>query len=463
MPSPVPSPPPTAALNPLACVTVRATAWADPVAVGAAFADEAYGCVLLSAEGWSYVLRRPDARTEDSLDLGRLLGPSAPRPPGSVADGPPFQGGVVGLAGYELGARLEPTAPQARGGGWPDLTLLRYPALLAFHADRRRAMAIGRGPDPRAAAAAAPFARSWRDAPRPPPRRNVLATAIELSVTDDAHAAAVAQTVERIAAGEIFQANLARGWCGRLEAGVGPYDLFRRLAATSVAGYAAWLRLPGRALVSNSPERFLSVRCGEGGLWAETWPIKGTRPRGADPASDAALAAELAASEKDRAENLMIVDLMRNDLARVAATGTVTVPEFAALRTYANVHHLVSTVRARLAAGRDAWDAFLAAFPPGSVTGAPKLQAMRVIAHHEPPRGPYCGSLFWAGTDGALEASVLIRTVTLTENPAGWAFEARAGGGVVADSDPIAETEETTAKIGAILKALTEPAADACR
>ncbi|ODT86912.1 MAG: aminodeoxychorismate synthase component I [Phenylobacterium sp. SCN 70-31] len=448
--------------DPLACLAVRATAWADPVAVGAAFADETYGCVLLSAEGWSYVLRRPDAVSEDSLDLAGLLGP--PQPP---TDGPPFLGGVVGLAGYELGAVLEPTTPQARDGVWPDLTLLRYPALLAFHADRRRALAIGRGPDPRAAAAAADFALSWLDAPRPPSRRDVLAASVELSVTDDAHAAAVAQTVARIAAGEIFQANLARAWRGRLEADVTPYDLFRRLAASSAAGYAAWLRLPGRALVSNSPERFLSVRPGEGGLWAETWPIKGTRPRGADPASDAALAAELAASDKDRAENLMIVDLMRNDLARVSEPGTVSVPAFAAVRSYANVHHLVSTVRARLAPDKSAWDAFLAAFPPGSVTGAPKLQAMRVIADHEAPRGPYCGSLFWAGVDGALEASVLIRTVALveelTENPAGWAFEARAGGGVVADSDPVAETDETTAKIGAILKALTEPAADAPR
>ena len=152
----------------------------------------------------------------------------------------------------------------------------------------------------------------------------------------------------------------------------------------------------------------------------------------------------------------MIVDLMRNDIARVATPGSVTVPELAALRSYANVHHLVSRVRGRLTPDHSAWDAFLAAFPPGSVTGAPKLQAMSVIARHEPPRGPYCGSLFWAGTDGALEASVLIRTVALTENAAGWAFEARAGGGIVADSDPTAEVAETTAKIGAILKALVD-------
>jgi len=442
--------------NDLACVALRATAWADPVEVASAFADELHACVLLSgAEGWSYVLRTPDIAAEDDLGLAGLLGAGE-----MAADGPPFQGGVVGLAGYELSARLEPTAPQARDA-WPDLTLLRYPALLAFHAGRRRGFAIGRGADPRGAAAAADFALSWLDLPRGEARAGVLADEVRLATPDEDHAAAVTETLGRIAAGEIFQANLARPWRGTLAPGVLPFDLFARLARRSAAGYAAFLSLPGRALVSNSPERFLSVRPEHDGLWAETQPIKGTRPRGADPAADTALAAELLASDKDRAENLMIVDLMRNDLARTAVPGTVRVPRLFGLESYANVHHLVSRVRARLRDDRTAWDAFLAAFPPGSVTGAPKLQAMRVIAAHEPPRGPYCGSLFWAGVDGALDASVLIRTVALThgaltENAAEWTFEARAGGGVVADSDPAAEVAETTAKIGAILAALTE-------
>ena len=438
----------------LACVATRATAWADPVEVAAAFADEIHACVLLSTEGWSYVLRAPDAVAEQGADLPGLVGDGAP----IMADGPPFQGGVVGLATYEFSAQLEATAPQARGGEWPDLTLIRYPALLAFHAGQRRALAIGRGSDARAAAAAADFALSWLGGPRPPARRGALAETVVLGATDDQHAAAVDETVGRIAAGEIFQANLARPWRGALAVGATPFDLFRRLAGQSAAGYAAYLRLPGRALVSNSPERFLSVRPQADGLWAESDPIKGTRPRSADPTADAALAAELAASEKDRAENLMIVDLMRNDLARVSAPGTVRVPELWGLRSYANVHHLVSRVRARLAPGRSAWDAFLAAFPPGSVTGAPKLQAMKVIADYETPRGPYCGSLFWAGVDGALEASVLIRTVALLETAAGWTFEARAGGGIVADSEARAEVAETTAKIGAILRALTDSA-----
>lgn len=447
----------------LACVAMRAAAWDDPVDVASAFADEAFAGVLLSARGWSYVLRAPDAVRETGCGLAALLGPPAPLAASPWGEAPPFQGGVVGLASYELSAALEPTAPQVRDASWPDLTLVRYPALLAFHAGEQRVLAIGRGPDPVTAAARADAALGWLTATRPAPQAGVLADGAAVATPDAVHAAAVAQTVARIAAGEIFQANLARPWRGRLARDAGPFDLFRRLAGQSPAGYAAYLRLPGRALVSNSPERFLSVRPDAEGLVAESHPIKGTRPRGANPAADAALAAELLASEKDRAENLMIVDLMRNDLARVSTPGTVRVPELWALHSYANVHHLVSTVVARLQPGRTAWDAFLAAFPPGSVTGAPKLQAMKVIAEHEPPRGPYCGSLFWAGVDGALEGSVLIRTVTLvqhevTENAAGWSFEARAGGGVVADSDPHAEVAETTTKIAAILRALTGPA-----
>ena len=227
------------------------------------------------------------------------------------------------------------------------------------------------------------------------------------------------------------------------------------MATSSPAPYAAYWRLPSRALVSNSPEQFLSVRTDGLGLAAETRPIKGTRPRGATPAPDAALAAELLASPKDRAENLMIVDLMRNDFARCCAPGSVEVPELCRLQSVANVHHLVSRVRGRLQPGRTAWDLFCAAFPPGSITGAPKVQAMTVIARHEPARGPHYGSLFWAGHDGALEASVLIRTLAFKQDAVSWRFEVRAGGGVVADSDPVAERVETEDKLSAIRAALS--------
>jgi para-aminobenzoate synthetase component 1 len=215
------------------------------------------------------------------------------------------------------------------------------------------------------------------------------------------------------------------------------------------------MRLPGRALVSNSPERFLAV---EPGGRVRTEPIKGTRPRSDDPHEDAAFAADLTASPKDRAENLMIVDLMRNDLSRVCAPGAVKAPALFVLKSFRNVHHLVSTVTGQLRPGLGAADLLRATTPPGSITGAPKVQSMRVIADLEPPRGPFFGSLFWAGGDGAMDSSVLIRTAAFTVAGDRWRVEARAGAGLVADSEPALEREETEAKIDALRRALVEPA-----
>jgi para-aminobenzoate synthetase component 1 len=331
---------------------------------------------------------------------------------------------------------------------WPDLACGRYERLLAF--DHLECEVLAIGPDE----AGAGEALGWLDGPPRPSAAGRLAA--QVCAPDPArHEAAVADVVARIAAGELFQANIARAWTGRLAAGRRPFDLFARLAGASPAPFAAHLRLSGFALVSNSPERFLRVTPSAGALVAEARPIKGTVPRGATPAEDERLVAELAASEKDRAENLMIVDLMRNDLARTAVAGTVRVPELFAVERFSNVSHLVSTVTAELAPGRTALDAFAAAFPPGSITGAPKVQAMKVIAELEAPRGPFFGAMFWAGFDGAFDSNVLIRTAAFTQETGGWRFEARAGGGVVADSDPAGERRESEAKIAAILAALT--------
>jgi para-aminobenzoate synthetase component 1 len=189
-------------------------------------------------------------------------------------------------------------------------------------------------------------------------------------------------------------------------------------------------------------------------LLALTQPIKGTAPRGASAAEDAALGAALAASAKDRAENLMIVDLMRNDLSRVCIAGAVKTPELFRLASFANVHHLVSTVTGRLRADRDAGDLLRAAFPPGSITGAPKVQALMVIAELEGPRGPFFGSMAWLGVDGAMDSNVLIRTAAFVQDAEGWRVEARAGAGLVADSRPASERAETEAKIAALAAAL---------
>ncbi|CAN5606676.1 aminodeoxychorismate synthase, component I [soil metagenome] len=442
-------------------VVLLSAPWRDPVWAAAPWRDEPFACAMISGgQGgrWSYLLRDPDATLvmagDDPRDpftaLADLIGP----PQAIESDGPPFQGGVVGLASYELGDRVEPLG--LKRTGWPDLACARYPALLAFDHLQRRVLAIGRGGSQGFARAKAEAALAWLQAPTPPSflegeHDGPLCEALTDS-DGDTYEAAVAQVVERIVGGEIFQANIARAWTGRLSAGANPYDLFTQLRAVSPAPFAAYLRLPGRAMVSNSPERFLKVTGGD--LTIETRPIKGTRPRGADQAEDARLIAELSASAKDRAENLMIVDLMRNDLARVSPPGSIAVPELFKVETFANVHHLVSTVTGKLAPGLTAADLLRAAFPPGSITGAPKVQAMRLISELEAPRGPYCGSLFWAGVDGAFESSVLIRTVGLEQNGEGWTFEARAGAGVVADSDPHAERLETEAKFAALRRAL---------
>ncbi|HZZ89793.1 MAG TPA: anthranilate synthase component I family protein [Caulobacteraceae bacterium] len=433
--------------------TILTAPWRDPADVlAAAFADEPFAVCLLSdgvgARGrWSYLARAPAetlaVHPGDKRDafaaLAALLGPVRPIRPG----GPPFRGGVIGLATYELGDRVE-TLGLRRMPGWPDLVCARYETLLAFDHERREVLAIG----PDAAAAL-----GWLGADAAPAPSGRLASEI-VAPDPELHEAAVAEIVQRIAAGEIFQANLARRWTGALLPGRRPFDLFRRLAGASAAPFATYLRLPGLAVVSNSPERFVSVAPVSDRLVAETRPIKGTVPRGRTSEEDDRLAAQLAASEKDRAENLMIVDLMRNDLARVSIPGTVRVPALFAVERFANVSHLVSTVTATLAPGRTALDLLAAAFPPGSITGAPKVQAMKVIAGLEPPRGPFFGSMFWAGFDGAFDSNVLIRTAAFEQTGAGWRFEARAGGGIVADSDPVAERRETDAKIAAILGAL---------
>lgn len=439
-----------------------AAPWREPAEVASAFAEEPWVLALLSGGGgprarWSYFAREPDAVL--SLDAGDprdafaelkvLLGERA----ATLAEGPPFQGGLAGLALYELGDRVERLG-LARTADWPDLAAARYPAILAFDHEARRAMALGRGGTSEEAEAQARRALGWLEAPSRMSRRGRLTDGLAAS-DGAAYEAAVAEIVHRIAAGELFQANIARAWRGRLAGGATPADLLARLARQSAAPFAAYLRLTGAAVVSNSPERF--VRVAADGV-VETRPIKGTRPRGCRPEQDAALAQDLAASAKDRAENLMIVDLMRNDLARVCDPGSVAVPELWAVESFANVHHLVSTVTGRLAPGAGAIDLLAAAFPPGSITGAPKVQAMKTIAGLETARGPYCGAMFWAGFDGAFDSSVLIRTVACVEDDEGWRVEARAGAGIVADSDPRAERLETEAKIAAIVRAL---AADA--
>ncbi len=437
--------------------------WREPISILAALANEDYAVGLISDGSvergrWSYVAARPDEVLSLDAEEGRdpflalstLIGSSRRTDRSCNFDLPPFQGGVIGLASYELGARSEPV-DLARSQGWPDLICARYRNILAFDHLHRKLFAIGCGPN---GLEAADIALSWLTLPRPPVFRGRLARAFEAAAGNSDYEANVAIVVKKIEAGEIFQANIAQSWQGRLSSGATPVDLIERLVATSPAPFGGYVKLPGRAVVSNSPERFINVQAGTPRL-AQTRPIKGTSPRGGDLQADQAMAKNLRTSIKDRAENLMIVDLMRNDLARVCAPGTVRTPELFEVETFTNVHHLVSTVVGELIEGVDVGEVLRATYPPGSISGAPKVQAMRVISQLEPPRGPYCGVLFWAGVEGGFDSSVLIRTVAFVQDNEDWSFEVRAGAGIVADSDPASERVETEHKISAIRAALS--------
>ncbi len=251
-----------------------------------------------------------------------------------------------------------------------------------------------------------------------------------------------------IEAGDCYQANLSQEFTGQYEGD--PWQAFKALAEANPTPYSAFIRSGNLSVLSVSPERFLEIR----DRTVTTSPIKGTRPRGSDPAEDRALAAELEASEKDRAENLMIVDLLRNDLGLNAKPGSVKVDKLFALESYRNVHHLVSHIRAELADGVSPMKALFDAFPGGSITGAPKIRAMEIIRELEPHwRGPYCGSIFYRGLDGTLDSNIAIRTMLCDGEGT---IRCWGGGGIVADSDPEAEYQETLAKVGPLMRFLEE-------
>jgi len=257
---------------------------------------------------------------------------------------------------------------------------------------------------------------------------------------------AVRRAIDYIEAGDIFQVNLSQRFEGRLT--VAPFELYRRLRAVNPASFAAYLAGRGWAVVSSSPERFLRLRDGH----VETCPIKGTRPRASEPEADARLRQELLASAKDNAELTMIVDLERNDLGRVCDYGSVRVSEPRVLERHPTVHHLVATVEGQLAPGRDLIDLLRASFPGGSITGAPKVRAMEIIDELEPTaRSLYTGALGYIGYDGCMDLSIVIRTFLV----AGERFYFQVGGGIVADSQPEAEYQETLDKGRALVAAVS--------
>lgn len=262
----------------------------------------------------------------------------------------------------------------------------------------------------------------------------------------------VARALGYIAAGDIYQANLSRLWRARLRSEVRPSDLFQRLRRTNPGPFSGIVSLTDRTIVTSSPERLVRVRNG----WVETRPIAGTRPRGADAASDSELARELRAHPKEQAEHVMLIDLERNDLGRICDAGTVEVDEFMTIETYAHVHHIVSNVRGRLRAEVTPGEVIKAVFPGGTITGCPKVRCMQIIGELEgAPRGAYTGSLGYLNRDGSMDSNILIRTLEVV----GREVSLRAGAGIVADSIAERELQETRAKARGLLRALTSDTA----
>ncbi|HZD05864.1 MAG TPA: anthranilate synthase component I [Longimicrobiales bacterium] len=413
-------------------------------------------------EGWTAVM------TGDPLaDLdGRLRA----RRPAEVPGLPRFWGGAVGYFAYDVVRQIErlPEAP-SDDLGLPDGLFLFSDVILAIDNLRGRAMAIAAAPVESglgreelrarydaAAARAEALVRDLAEGGGPPPL--VLGDepaddpAFTSASTREGYEAGVQRIREYIRAGDAFQVVLSQRLGMPLRAS--PFDLYRALRSLNPSPYLYFLELDGVTLVGSSPEVLVRVEDGV----VTVRPIAGTRPRGATPEEDRALAAELRADEKELAEHRMLVDLGRNDVGRVAAFGTVTVPELMVVERYSHVMHLVSQVEGRLREGQSAIDVFRACFPAGTVSGAPKIRAMEIIDELEPvKRGPYAGAVGYFNFGGrSMDTAITIRTVVVADGRA-WV---QAGAGIVADSDPGREYEETLNKARALLRAAAMVAPD---
>lgn len=383
---------------------------------------------------------------------------------------PPFQGGMAGFLGYEFASALDRVpAPRMRDLPLEDVVWCLYDWVIAWDHQTGDAWVISTGVPAQGgerrerARDRLHFVRKRLEAEPPPPRplsrpgRHAsphetgfpVAAGSSLKSTFRAtdYRDAVASVREFILAGDIFQANLSQRFDAPLS--LAPFDAYVKLRRDNPAPFGAFFDTGNASILSVSPERFLHVDPIAGRI--ETRPIKGTRPRGSEPGTDDRLARELLASEKDRSENVMIVDLLRNDLSRVCRSGTITVLDLCSLERHPTVHHLVSTIIGRLAPGEDAFTSLRAAFPGGSITGAPKIRAMEIIADLEPTaRHVYCGAIGYVSLTGAMDTSIAIRTAVAT----GGKLYFSAGGGIVADSDPDSEYRETLDKAHAFFQLL---------
>ena len=419
--------------------------------------------VIFQARGKEITLREGaeqraySIETDPLRELEKLM--SGYRP--VAVDGLPlFSGGAVGYLGFEAVTQFEPTVPRAKKDdlGIPDAYFFITDTLLIFdHLERRiKIVANAHVADPRQADRAYDEAvkkieeleaRLTRALPGRllPIFDDVQPLEPSINMTRDQYVAMTEAMQEYIRAGDIFQVVPSQRFEVPFDAS--PVDLYRALRLINPSPYMFILKLSGMALVGSSPE--LHVRCEEGKV--QIRPIAGTRPRGKTPAEDDALAAELLADPKERAEHVMLVDLARNDVGRVCQFNSVRLTDFMITERYSHVMHIVSNVEGALTPGHSAYDVMRATFPAGTVSGSPKIRAMQIIADQEPTcRGTYAGAVGYFGFSGNLDSCIAIRTVLLKDGKA----YLQAGGGLVADSTPLGEYQESINKAKAGLKAL---------
>ncbi|MES2564039.1 MAG: aminodeoxychorismate synthase component I [Pseudomonadota bacterium] len=361
----------------------------------------------------------------------------------------PFCGGAIGYLGYDLARRIEKLPSIAHDAERiPDMVIGIYDwAVVVDHVERRTWL-VGQGRDPETDLKWDALVTLFSN---PPPERTRtpfrVTSSVVSNMTRETYSRAFDSIRHYIAEGDCYQVNLAQRFSA--QAAGDPWLAYQALRVLNPAPYAAYLNTPYAHVLSASPERFVQVRDGR----VEAKPIKGTRPRAGHARLDVELIEALRASAKDRAENVMIVDLLRNDLSKSCRLGSVQVPKLFDVESFATVHHLVSTVTGELRADRDAIDLLRGAFPGGSITGAPKLRAMQIIEELEPHRrGVYCGAIGYLGFDGNMDMNIAIRTAVYTRGE----IRFWAGGGIIADSKCEEEYQETFDKAAAMLKLMQQ-------
>lgn len=361
-----------------------------------------------------------------------------------------FCGGAMGYFGYDLGRRIERLPTIAENDlDLPDMAVGIYTWSLIVDHQTQTSTLVGDLNDARTRLhwddLIARFSRPSQPAE---PAAYKAVTPIQSNMSETAYEHAFSRVKDYIKSGDCYQVNLAQRFQAKVSGQA--WSGYRRLRRSNPSPYSAFMNLPGLQILSASPERFLYV-CGE---YVETKPIKGTRPRREDPDEDAVQRQELVASEKDHAENLMIVDLLRNDLSRVCTLGSVKVPKLFSVESFPTVHHLVSTVTGRLGEFDSPLTLLRACFPGGSITGAPKIRAMEIIEELEPQRrGVYCGSIGYISVNGRMDTSIAIRTMVQKDDQVYF----HAGGGLVWDSECKSEYQETFDKAAAMIKLLAGP------